>query len=725
MIRIAALLLLLVSGYANALICDDGVYRAATSDKCPGDLINPSATLITTTSASINSEGDDQAVGATRYIYVSTSAYPPGCTAANVSGLTINTQPYRKAIALCTRHDLIKAGTGASAHTSETLTYAGQYAKVVTGLASGTAYYAHSQAHGGGCDYPALDNCTSLSAVSLVQTQSFTTGTGGGGGPGEVTVADEGASPRYIGTGGSDLADGLTHANRWLTLAKVTGSLPAGTNVGLLSSSSFSQQSLDVSHTSTSKDRAIIGSYKLNGSSVPIWTYDGVYGSGTTDTKATIVGHLTVNCMQNYTCDYRQAAMTSAGLSSNYDSYIRIHGTADYTTIQNIRSEYTGGIALYASGSSGDPVTNLIVDGFDSDGSQNSSVLFEHTQDSVYRNGYIDRHNMCPLQQRASGTSQIQPSTDCYNGTWGGGFTSAHSTVGRNLIENNVVVRGFGEAIDILGTKLHIVRGNVTSDSLTVSVYLDATETSVAENNMVIAGNKFTSDTALSSWGTGVSMISSYKEDFWGTGGYVPRGNVIRNNLCVGSTRCVNVGLESAQAAAGRELNTIVSGNTSIDENTYWITHLSYSNVTKAQMHNNVSWGDQGSDSCYWPATNGTTITNSHNHAFVTPANTVCNTNLTTGVPNISLTPLSGWASFDWDTHPTWANAAPTGGGAIKGTGTARTTAILSTTDYGDAWSRIAEVLSGALTQAEWQAENTVDAQGTTRASPPSKGAIE
>jgi hypothetical protein len=61
----------------------------------------------------------------------------------------------------------------------------------------------------------------------------------------------------------------------------------------------------------------------------------------------------------------------------------------------------------------------------------------------------------------------------------------------------------------------------------------------------------------------------------------------------------------------------------------------------------------------------------------------------------------------------------------LIGTGTALTSAVLDKDTYGFAWEQIREVLAGTLTEAEWECANCVDAEGTTRANPPSKGAVE
>lgn len=722
---------------AEAVICSDGVSRATASNLCPAYLYDGATSAVDTDSASIDGYNDTQGIGATRYIYVSTSAYPPGCTSANYT-YPADTAEERLAMAQCTRHDLIKSGSGASVHTSETLVYDGQYLKVVSGLSSGTTYYAHSQAHGGACDpYPNYTlNCRRPGAISLVQTVAFTTDTAGGGGgdPGDEELVDDAGAARFIGAGGNDLSDGLTHANRWLTLSKVTCSLASGTNIGLLNTTTFTEEILDVCYAGSSGDWNIIGSYKLNGSSQPIWSIDGVMGTGTTDTKAVIKGSLTASCISARTCTYPTTGFPLGGMTSIYDSPVTIDNRGDYTELRNIEVSYTryGTVHFYGSGS-GSPgsLNHVILDGIDVPytGHQAPIVGTDGVQDVVIRNSSAYTTSTCfTLKQSPKSSSDTSACESAGSPYWPVGFIQiTRSPNSRVLAEYNEGTRMFGEGIGWYNNSnsYSIWRHNRIMNTHSDNYFVDGSGHVVVENNIGVGGNG-SMDASVDTGNGAFSCVHIGTESVW-----FPNtvGTVVRNNLCVGGGSGVNVNMFPDAISGGDLVGAKIYGNTHIAQITYdhW-QDVPVASTSEWVVTGNLHWSSLGAGGCLNVYNAGVWL---DNHWPSDPSDSGCDgTGDTYGDPGLTESSLSTWTTLNNQngSSPTWptsSQANPAGGSAVLGTGTALTSSILNITDYGFAWTQIAEVLDGTLTEAEWECALCVDAEGATRANPPSKGAVE
>lgn len=731
--------ILLAHAPAYAVICPDGISRATASNLCPAYLYDGATSSVDTDSASIDGFNDVQGQGATRYIYVSTSAYPPGCTSANYT-YPADTTEERLAMAQCTRHDLIKSGSGASVHTSETLVYAGQYLKVVTGLSSGTTYYAHSQAHGGGCDaYPNhTENCRRPGAISLVQTVAFTTDLSGGGGgdPGDEELVDDAGAARFIGAGGNDLSDGLTHANRWLTLSKVTCSQASGTNIGLLNTTTFTEEVLDVCYAGTSSDWNIIGSYKLNGSSQPIWTVDGVMGTGTTDTKAIVKGSLTSSCISARTCTYPTTGFPLGGMTSIYDSPVTIDNRGDYTELRNIEVSYTryGTVHFYGSGA-GSPgsLHHIIIDGVDVPytGHQAPIVGTDGVQDVVIRNSSAYTTSTCfTLKQSPKSSSDTSACEAAGSPYWPVGFIQiTRSPNSRVLAEFNEGTRMFGEGIGWYNNSnsYSIWRYNRIMNTHSDNYFVDGTGHVVVENNIGVGGNGSMDASVDTGPGAfGCLHVGSESSAFPNT-----TGVVFRNNLCVGGGYGIYGNQFGGADTAGDQVGVKFYGNTFVATETYgtW-NDIKVANRTEWDDQNNIRWAESPSAASICVETYNSGSYND-NHWYTNPSDSGCDdADDTYGDPGLTESGHAAWVTLDNQdgsspTWPTFAQANPAGGSAVLGTGTALTSAILDKDNYGFAWQQIAEVLDGSLTEAEWECALCVDATGATRANPPSKGAVE
>jgi hypothetical protein len=724
-----ALICLSPFAMGEAIICPDGVtYGDGTVADCPVNSTSPSITDVTQTTANITATADAQAATpATAYHWTASTEYPPGCSSLNyqysdLSSPTPSTkQAAIKARQKCMKWPDIVAGTGATVYGSATVSAAGSYAIPITGLSSGTSYYTHHLVKGG---------AAGAGKIGLLESQLFVTNSAGAP-PGETTVQDSGASPRYIGTGGSDGNDGLTHATRWLTLSKVTGALPAGTNVGILNSSTFTNQELKISHAGTSLDRNIIGSYKLNASSIPIWTVDGVFGISTTDTKAIIEGGLTQGCLTAGSCAYAGTFPIDTH-SDAYDAPVFIYHSADYTTLQNIEVRFVRYRSMTVGSEYNKTLVGVIVDGVDVHDS-GDNPFWVGNLDSVARNNTFYNLNTCKMQRSQAGATGSVAA--CNYAGWPGGLQIIRSN--RVLVENNFVRDVFGEGINSYNDSRYVViRGNTVGDVHSTGIYVDYSSQTVIENNIVIMQSSNNVGYATSG---GPSKGGIYVDFEHGSGAFGHSGNtqdqVIRNNLVVNAglsllnsmwPEAVTADTGSTRYQSGYYLGNTVVGATSRDMSQNEFRDIG-TRLLFWEARNNIGWSQGlGASACSW-RDHGAEDFTTYNHWYTAQTDADCNSaNDSTGAANLTVSNYATWQAYSIDgTIPTWANATPSGAGGVNQTGVAYTTPILDIANFGIAFTQIAEVLAGTLTESEWEGGLVVDALGATRANPPSKGAVE
>ena len=735
---LATLALLIISTLSHAAlnVCPDGIsYTSIASNQCPAYRTSLSILDIAQTSATITGVGDAQTAGSTHYYYVGVSAFPPGCTSLNYtyadlsSGVTATRQAAEKARQKCANFKTMIAGTGATSAGSTAVPAPGQFWLTMTGLTHNSAYYAQEFHRGG---------VAGAGKTSLMSTQIFTTAANTGGGPppapGEQAVADSGASARFIGTGGSDLSDGLTDATRWLTLSKVICGLPAGTNIGLLSSSTFQNQELNLCFGSTSGDRAIIGGYKLNGSSVPIWIRDDIFGTGTTDAKPIIKGGLTQGCLDAGSCAYPGTFPAETHGSSD-DPVIYISGSADYLTVQNIDVSFHRYRPITAdNGTVTKGLTNLIVDGVDIHDNGNNFFIRGAT-DVIVRNGSAYNQNTCQMQRQQSGATGS--TADCnvpyiYSGT------PQFIYVERALAEYNLARDIWGECMNaVYGSNYVVFRNNTIGDCASVAIYPDQASHTVIESNILV-GNSTASVGYATTTDTRLRGIEVQYED---AGAYYRsvsnlNDQVIRNNLIVNRSTGVEGGWAPETLAADtgflESMSAYVYGNTIIGTTSRDHALDRYNNPGSRTaywyLRNNAHWSfSAGSTSCEW-RDQGATTTAEYNTWAVTQDDADCNGTgtIVTNTPGFTVSNIATWAAYAIQgTVPTWENAEPAAGSALLNVGTPLTANILDIANFGIAFTQIREVLAGTLTEAEWECGLCVDGQGTTRSNPPDIGAME
>jgi len=710
---VGALLLALLSpaAVASAVICQDGVtYSDSAANKCPAYRTNTGIGTITQTTAILSGTGDAQTAGSVHYQWTAAATtFPPGCTALNytaadlTSPTTATRQAAEKARQKCMRWDSIVAGTGASVSGNIAVPEAGAYSITITGLTADTTYTTFDLHKGG---------LGGAGKISVIGQHTFTTDAepGGGGGdpgePGEQLVADSGAAPRYIGTGGSDAADGLTHATRWLSLNKIVCGLPAGTNIGILNTSVFntSAGNMDICYSSTSSDWGIIGSYLLNGSSQPIWAYDGVRG-GTTDQKAELKGGLTDACLDAVTCDFSTAAIASQGLpNGQYDVPITVN--ANYVEIRNLKLSYWHGNFLHASGN----YHHFIAEGVDIYKSgAGGYAITDGYRDSVWRNSEAQYLGLC-IQMRNSGLPAAKYQDACPPGTLYATGVLSRTLNGRHLYENNDVSYGVSETWDCIQGSSHVImRGNRSYGMSSAGWYADGCSDYVAENNISIGSTNQgysgagTTGPALGQQGMCIADI----EDWQGTSSRSPENYMCRNNLQLRVGGCFGTAIAGSALALSRNVGMWYLGNTCIGAGyadvQNWTTNLARiqrmvgrSNVIDTRSSQLAGFGQAGAQIVY-----------SHNHVYAAFSDTDLNgSNQTTGEPQL----VTSYATFDSNTFnptnwPDFTDARPSPGSPLIDTGLSMEAVVMTWADFGFAATEMADYKSGAITAENWVKE--------------------
>ncbi len=643
----------------------------------------------------------------------------PGATTATITG-TATASAGTAAVSIrttCTpvQWRVAALGTGDEASDTSALS-SGAFTLDITGLAESTTYCAHVLVYDDDGDRP-----TKTTYVTFTTLDSTPPATGT-----EITGGDD----WFYCPDGNDANSGLTHALRKKTLpATDTLTLGASDDMWLCTGGVWNTTSIDIARAGTSGDYSEMGCYYMDGST-PRKCLDGVMGLGTTHTKPVFMGGITDACLDAGTCTYPLTGFPREGYASKFDGIYSMASTADYHHVQNIsfvNGRY-GTIVATGGGTTG-ALHHLIFDGVDliQNGWQSMITMIDGVGDAVVRNSTSYRSNQCEvikLRRTSSDTSA------CDNIGWPGTTVINTRKGQRTLYEYNVSIQGFGEGIDICynnGAGYFIVRNNIIVNSFSDGIYIDGCEDAVIEGNIVLGGNaQHNGWTNTSPAFTGVHI--GVEEPTYNDA----TGMVIRNNLLVGASGCIEGNMFVGSASGGRVLGGKVYGNTCIGARSreMFLDEVS-ANVSEWVVTNNAVWNETLSASAICQMTSA--ATGGYNRYTTAPSDGDCTeTGNTSGAMGLTQSTYSWWTSIanvsgagGNPTLPTFADANPAGGSALIGSGTALTSAILDIANYGFAFDQIREVLDTTLTEAEWECALCVDATGATRASPPSIGAVE
>lgn len=610
-------------------------------------------------------------------------------------------------------------GTGAVAAVDDTDVSSGTFSINITGLSEGTPLCAHIVQY-------ADDK------VTVQKTIQFTTLTTGGTSGDSITGGDD----WFFCPDGNDANDGSSNALRKKTIPTTdTSLLGPGDDMWLCTGGVWINSHHDIARQGSSGDWNEIGTYYMDGST-PRKAIDGVFGPETTHTKAVIKGALTDACLAAMTCTFPSTGWPVNGYTSRFDGLWVMSSTADYTDIRNITFSHYQYNSLTASGGGTEgALHHLIFDGVDQYyGGIGARLTFvDGVTDFVVRNGDSYAMNTCPP------TRLLGKSTDasvCATGSpWSGTILTVTRKSGRGLVEWNTSRRGFGEGYNCFNTSLGkmIYRNNYAINTWSDGIYLDGCPNSVVESNVMLGG----SSVMFGGYENNGPMFAGIHLGCESPSYPNGTGNVVRNNLVVGARQGLEVNQFNVCTTGGRIVGGKFYNNTTIAATNLGKTGSEYevavlddtANVAEAVFTNNAHWNDDTTTSNCSATTAMTASDNAWSH---NPADSQCDgAGDTIGSLGLTLSTYASWVALANDegdhpvTWPAWSQVNPAGGSALIGSGTALTSTILDKDTFGFAWEQIREVLAGTLTEAEWECANCVDAEGTTRTSPWTKGAVQ
>lgn len=612
-------------------------------------------------------------------------------------------------------------GTGAEASADDTTVSSGAFSITYADgtLAEQTAYALHVMQY--------ADNRPTTTTVVTFTTLDGTPSVSGD----EITGGDD----RFYCPDGSDANSGLTNALRKANYPANDSTFAGGDDMWLCNTGKWYNAHHDINRQGTSGNWNEIGSYYMDGAT-PRKTLDDIPGPGTTHEKAEIRGALTDGCLQFSTCTYPSTGFPVNGYTSKFDGLIMLSATADYTHLRNIKFTHFQYNSVTASGGNVEgALHHLIFDGTDLNygGFGSRFTFIDGVTDVVLRN--IDSYagSTCAAIKVKGGSSDVTACTRAGGSTqWSGVLVTVTRKSGRFLVEHNTIRRGFGEGINCFNTNLGrmIWRNNKIANTWSGAMYPDACPYVVIESNMVLGGTGVMYNGAAK----GAPSISGIQLGCEETTYQTGVGSVARNNLVIGANKNLMINLEGSGATdcAGTSIQVggKFYGNTSIAAAAIEVEVGDPSTeIPEADFQDNAHWNDTLTTGMCSATSAMTPNDNAWSH---NPSDADCDgAGDTIGALGLTQSLYSWWqlvssVTGEWPVAwPTWADANPAGGSGLIGTGTALTSAILNKDDYGFAYEQIREVLLGSLTEAEWECALCVDAEGTTRANPPSKGAVE
>lgn len=705
---VAALIFLLwaQSSFAVSMTrCPDGVhfYPTATgASYCPSNI---TVTKAAPTNVTIDVEGTATTLSGTVYAVVRSS-----CTIAHW------------------RNN--KNGTGAIATASDTDVSSGVFSMTVSGLTASTSYCLQIvQVDAGDKPTRTITQAFETQSAPPIPEDEI----------GSVINTGDADVDRFYCESGNDSADNTSPLTPKKTLPLNNTNLGDSNDIWLCRGSTWNKVTIDLTVGGTISDPAEFGCYYLDGTDARR-CLDNTPGFGSIDTKPVIRGGLTDLCIEDASCTFPSTNISAMGegFTSKDDSAIFVSSGADYTTISNIELRNIRYRGLTATGGGvAQGLTRLIVDGLDLRNAGRLNVTFENgVYESVYRNSTVYNTNLCPQIVR---TRRSADASACPEPTWGSGLITVARKSSRVLVEKNWAYHSFGEGIifyNCQGGGFNIARGNTIMAHHSTSIYVDGCANNIVENNIVLGGN--------GSWLSGrlqmgtVASFQGFQNGKEKTAYNNSIGNLVRNNLLVGTNTCVRQAIGSAsEPTATGEVGVKVYGNTCIGSRSVGggvVQRPNSGTIRELAVTGNAFWEENHGASTICSVT---TMTGGYNWYSSIPSDSDCvktgNLSPADGAISLSQSTFSWWttlAANNWEstepTPPTFANAEPSVGSELVGTSTPLRTPIVDISNYGFAWDQIAEVRDATLTEANWECALCIDALGTARdASTPDMGAVE
>lgn len=394
---------------------------------------------------------------------------------------------------------------------------------------------------------------------------------------------------RFVGTGGDNNADGLTHKTRWATVAKAKG-LPTGTDVYILAGTELLYTQWSINWSGTENDRAVIGCYYIKNNE-PVTCAEAQQKplfSGTYASSCRPEGFPMGNPNLASTCPINTKEAIPKG---RFSGIIEVNNQ-QYFTIQDldITDSSGAGIAI-----------------FENDSTPSKGIIQRNRIYQTYGRGFtlmggaegsrlIFRHNHVELTSLAVADARTKAGSACVVLESDGKTTNV-------LFEGNTIINCGGEGISSLRSNYNIFRGNTISQSRHTNMYADNSSYSVYEHNTTVGGG-FGGIQKTGGAGPLTVRVEPYNKNTHNS-----MGNVMRNNLSLNAKRAftVQVAVDSwlncnpcnNPADMGFKSGIIAFGNTTVLSPVFSDSHLNTNNLTyedkvnmdQVRFHNNLFIG--------------------------------------------------------------------------------------------------------------------------------------
>lgn len=454
----------------------------------------------------------------------------------------------------------------------------------------------------------------------------------------------------YVRSDGDDSNDGLSDATAWRTVAKVNRSVnTVGADVYFKSGSVLQGEALVVDWSGTAQDRAVIGSYYLNGKVAEVLEPDDpavapnsyLYSNGS---RAEIRGTYTTTtypkaatCAGERSCVHDESGATPP---TRYDALVTIRGS--YVTVQDLRITNSAGLGLniprIAQQQPGWQHVTLQRNYIDR--TYGGAISIQDAQyfllsGNLHDNGGLrefeipENANPASIGIRRDGSTEL----NLYG-----------------VVENNDIRRMNGEGINYIGPYV-IVRGNrIGNLGSRPCIYAHTGNTAIEYN--ICYGGQVTGEAATA--GAGIKV---FVEDF-DRQIHVPLTSfVIRGNMISGTGTGIAVGAEPLSIADGLQFagmiynNSIIQSDTAVD--LHWLTAANFADGG-IEMKNNVFFGS--GKQCGAPASNGNKLVANHNLWFERPPDVCSGTGDVFGNPGVAGT---GFTTKTFKSPPTPSDYVP------------------------------------------------------------------
>ncbi len=675
--------------------CDADQIVSAPVGDCPGIISNLAATPSET---SVLLTYSSTSTGGTSYVYIvaGSGAVPPGC-AAN------STVDERRICTARVRDEFIVAGTGADAAGSQAATD-GQQSISIGGLQSNTAYTAIVLDKNG----PQLGG---LHGEPMAV--SFTT---------DPSPVDPGPGPSdppewYVGTGGSDLASGLTRVNRLATLAQVLTLVGATDDVAIEPGSVFEDYRHTITIGGTELDRAIWGTNYESGG-VDYWWDEGPLAE--TLVKASNNGTYEVGvggCA--YDGNPSDCAYALSGSNPSAVPPTQFAGCwevdAAYVTLVGYSIEDCAGNSLMIDEAYGFQ-SHFVGRHVDITGALKRAVQVTRAVEGG--NALFDHFTMTEISRQIP---------DGLGGIWSGcvSFDSNNNLVKSGiLMQNSELTQCGGEGLSTLRIGYVTFRNNFVANSERVLAFADASSNVIFEYNMFVMSS-YTGSTTNEGFVTAV-------ECYGASGTQNAVGNIFRNNIVLNADSTSELVRASVEGNLGCPEPYRSAGYDPRAEGFYTEFKV-YGNVFAGQPGSVVAKCTfcGGSAEFYNNVFEGTNLTTNvpagwdfdHNYWISQPAAFYAR-----GANDVygdvdGLSGLSNDATWDMTNRPILSDVTPPAGSSVLNAGTPLSGLLLDINDYGN----FAEFSEGCVvSESQWEQQNGyADFDCTPWSTPPNIGVWE